>query len=269
MARVTLFHRTRPEHLPLIEVEGLRTRVDLTERLGPLDAFDEAAPGRYARGRRVSGWTSRATADAQVKGLGGGLVVFTVDPARTLAEPASLRAKDVDAAWAAARPLAAWLADAGGDVAALPADLEVHVDVPVRAKLLTIIAPTFTDAELGVFAPLVTAVADRDRVAAKLLVHLHLIASEGVADTSAFRAACALAWRDAPDAPDLLRRVGRADAEAVLEGVLVEVEGVARDGVAELRKVLGSLGSDAEGEGTDVGGLLMERSEVALQRIIA
>jgi len=268
MARVTLYHRTRPERLPLIEIDGLRTRVDLSERLGPVDAFDEAAPGRFARGRRISGWPSRAQADAQADELGAGLVTFTVDPVRTLAQPAALRQRDPAAAWAAARPLAAWLADAGGDLAALPADLEVHVDVPVRAKLVTILTPTFSTAQLGVQAPLVAALADRDRVAAKLLVHLLLVASEGAADSAAFRAACALAWRDTPDAPDLLRRVGRADVEAVLEAALVEVEGVAADASAQLREVLTALTSQAAEADADLGLLLMERSETALLRIM-
>ncbi|MGA1078552.1 MAG: hypothetical protein ACO3VG_06240, partial [Nitriliruptoraceae bacterium] len=60
MDRVTVWHRTAPARLPAIEREGLRTRADLGGTLGPLDAFDAAATGRFARGRRVSGWYERA-----------------------------------------------------------------------------------------------------------------------------------------------------------------------------------------------------------------
>jgi phosphoserine phosphatase SerB len=68
--RVTLYHRTALVNLPLIEVDGLRTRIDLSDRLGPVGDFDAAATGRFARGRRVSGWTSRAHAQALVGELG-------------------------------------------------------------------------------------------------------------------------------------------------------------------------------------------------------
>jgi len=266
--RVTLFHRTRPELLPHVEVEGLRTRVDLSGRFGPIGAFDEAATGRFARGRRVSGWVSRAHADAQQPTLGAGLVSYTVDPRKAVAQPASLREQDPAAAWAAARPLAAWLADVGGDAAALPADLEVHQELPVRAKLVRILAPTFTADELGMFAPLVDAVADADRVAAKLLVHLGLVASEGDTSTPAFRAACAFAWRDEPDGSDLAMKVARADAEAVLEAVLVMHETAAPEGTAALLAVVDELRSDAEATDDDVTGVLLQRSEVALAKVL-
>ena len=68
MSRVTVWHRTAPARLPAIEVEGLRTRADLGATLGPLDAFDTAATGRFARGRRVSGWYERSAADARRAG---------------------------------------------------------------------------------------------------------------------------------------------------------------------------------------------------------
>jgi hypothetical protein len=68
----------------------------------------------------------------------------------------------------------------------------------VRAKLVRIHAPDLSADELGVHAGVVAAVADEDRVAAKLLMHLALAAADGDADGPAFRAACALAWRDEP-----------------------------------------------------------------------
>jgi hypothetical protein len=267
--RVTLFHRTRPELLPHVEVEGLRTRVDLSGRFGPVGAFDEAATGRFARGRRVSGWVSRAHADAQQAALGAGLVSYTVDPRKVVAQPASLREQDPVAAWAAARPLTAWLADAAGDVAALPDDLEVHQELPVRAKLVRILAPTFSADELGPYAPLVDVVADADRVAAKLLVHLGLIASDGDTATPAFRAACAFAWRDEADGPDLGRQVARVDAETVLEAVLVAHEPDAPEGTAALLAVVDELRSEAAAAGDDVTGLLLQRSEAALSRVLS
>lgn len=269
MDRVTLFHRTRPELLPRIEVEGLRTRVDLSGRLGPIGAFDQAATGRFARGRRVSGWVSRAHADVQQPTLGAGFVSYTVDPRKAFAQPASLREQDPAAAWSAARPLAAWLTDAGGDAAALPEDLEVHQELPVRAKLVRILAPTFSATELGVFAPLVDVVADADRVAAKLLVHLGLIASEGDTATPAFRAACAFAWRDEPDSTELATKVARSDAEAVLEAILVAHEPDAPEATAELLAVIDGLRSDAEASDDDVTGLLLARSELALTRVLS
>ena len=148
------------------------------------------------------------------------MVRFTVDPRRALAGRAQDRETDPAAAWERMRPLAEWLADAGGPDG-LPADLEVHQDQPVRAKLLRILAPDPAPAGFGPFAGVVAGVADSDRVAAKLLMHLALAAADGDGDDPAFLAACALAWRDAEDASDLGRRVARADAEGVLEAALV------------------------------------------------
>ena len=264
--RITLFHRTAAANLPLIEVDGLRTRVDLTERLGAPGAFDAAATGRFARGRRVSGWVSRAHADALRAQLGPGLVTFSVDPRRALANPAAERVADPEGVWQRMRPLAEWLADAGGEVSALPGDLEVHQELPVRAKLLRLRAIDPEPGAFGPYAPLVAAVADSDRVAAKLLMHLALVVADGDASTSAYLAACAFAWRDEEDASDLGRRVGRADAEAALEAVLVEQEDAAADAVGLLREVLDALRSEAD---DDLGGLLMDRSEASLTRIIS
>ena len=201
MSRVVLHHLTPVGRLPAIEVEGLRTRADLSTLLGPIDAFDEAAPGTFARGKRVTGWFAREHALAQVGALGRGLVTYSVDPARALAQPASAREADPAAAWALARPLAAWLGQGTP-----PADLEVHVNLPVRAKHVRIHAPLVDDAVLGDWAPLVDAIADSDRVAAKLVMHMAIAASEGDTHGRDFLAACALAWRDEPDGDDLARR---------------------------------------------------------------
>ena len=269
MTRITVHHRTPASNLPLIEVDGLRTRVDLSDRLGPVGPFDAAAPGRFARGRRVSAWVSAQYAAATGAEHGPGRVTFTVDPRRVLAGRASDRHADVDAAWERMRPLAEWLADVDGALDALPDDLEVHQEQPVRAKLVRILAPGLDVSELAGYAPLVAAVADADRVAAKLLMHLALIAADGDATDAGFLAACALAWRDEVDDRDLGRRVARADADAVLEAVLVEQEDTAPDGSARLRAVLDAARYDAAAQGSDLGMLLMERSEASLARIVA
>lgn len=267
MTRITVHHRTPAANLPAIEVDGLRTRVDLSDRLGPVDAFDAAAPGRLARGRRVSGWVSDRYAASMRGGHGPGRVSFTVDPRRVVAGRAADRIADPEAAWGRMRPLAEWLDASGGELGALPEDLEIHQDQPVRAKLVRILAPDLGSAELGVYAPLVEAVADTDRVAAKLLMHLALIAADGDARDAGFLAACAFAWRDAADDRELGRRVARTDAEGALEAVLVEQEERAPEGTARLREVLDAARS-ASGSG-DLGVLLMERSEESLARIVA
>jgi len=268
MARITVHHRTAAANLPSIETAGLRTRAERMRRLGPLDAFDAAATGRLANGRRVSGWVSRSHADAHREELGAGLVSFTVDPTRVLALRSADRRSDPVAAWASARPLAAWLADAGS-VDALPEDLEVHQDQPIRAKLVTILAPTFTDTELGDLAPLVRALADHDRLGSKVLVHLLLAASDGDSDDANYWAACALAWRDAPDTDELGARVARSDVEAVLEAVLAEHERAAPEAVRRLEAFLSVLRTEGEGLDQGVDAMVLERSDRALARILA
>ena len=269
MTRVTVFHRTAAANLPLIELDGLRTRIDLSDRLGAVDGFDAAATGRFAHGRRVSGWVSRETAAARSDGTRPGVVSFSVDPRRVLAGRAGDRLADPAAAWQQMRPLITWLEEADGELSALPADLEVHQELPVRAKLLHIHAPDLPDEALGVFAPLVHAIADTDRVAAKLLMHLGLIVADGDANHPAYLAACAFAWRDAPDDRDLSRRVARADAETVLETVLVEQEDVAEAAVELLRDTLDALRKEASETTEDLGLLIMERSEASLDSIIS
>jgi hypothetical protein len=268
MDRITLHHRTAATNLPLIEVDGLRTRVDLSDRLGPVGAFDAAATGRLARGRRISGWVSAGQAAERRGELGPGRITFSVDPRRAVANRASDREADPVGVWEHVRPLAAWLADAGDDVAALPADLEVHQEVPVRAKLLRIGAPDLTAEQLGVYAGVVDAVADHDRVAAKLLMHLALVGADGDGAHPAYLAACALAWRDEPDARDLGVRVARADAEAVIESVLVEMEDTAAKGAASLLAILESLRTEADEADQDLGQLMMDRSERSLAIIV-
>ena len=269
MSRVTLFHRTSAANLPLIELDGLRTRVDLSDRLGPVGPFDAAATGRFAHGRRVSGWVSREHAAAFADVSGPGLVSFSVDPRRGLAARAADREADPAGVWERMRPLSDWLAEADGDIAALPEDLEVHQDQPVRAKLVRIHAPDLTDTDLGVHAPLVRAIADADRVAAKLLMHLALVVADGDPTDPAYLAACAFAWREQQDERDLSRRVGRADAETVIETVLVEHEDDAKDGVEVLRDALDALRATADAASGDLGALLMERSEASLDAIVS
>lgn len=268
MSRVTLFHRAPAAALPLIEVDGLRTRIDLSDRLGGVGPFDEAATGRFARGRRVSGWTSRPEG-ADPRALAGpGVVSFTVDPRRVLANRAAQREEDPSAVWDRMRSLAEWLAEVDGDVAALPDDLEVHQELPVRAKLVRIHAPDLTPDDLGAHAPLVAAVADEDRVAAKLVMHLELVLADGAADSVAYHAACAFAWREDVDAGDLGRRIARADVGTVLETVLADQEDGAPAVVAELRRVLDELRAEAEQRDGDLGALMMERSERSLAGIV-
>src|SRR5690606_14062257 len=117
-----------------------------------------------------------------------------------------------------------WQAD--GD---LPDDLEVHVNVPVRAKYVQLHAPLFRDEDLGEFAPLVDAVADEDRLEAKALMHLAIIASEGDFDSDAFRAACALAWRDEPDPDSLTRELVELDPDKIASAALAEFGSTAPD----------------------------------------
>jgi len=268
MDRITLHHRTSAVNLPLIEVDGLRTRIDLTDRLGPVGPFDAAATGRLARGRRVSGWVSPDHAAGRRTELGPGRIAFSVDPRRAVANRASHRESDPVGVWGSVRPLAEWLAEVEGDVDALPDDLEVHHELPVRAKLLRFGAPDVTSAELGVYAGVVDAVADRDRVAAKLLMHLALVAADGDGQSPAYLAACAFAWRDEPDARDLGLRVARADAEAVIESVLVELEDTAPDGSAALLGILESLRGEADAADEDLGQLMMDRSERSLANVV-
>jgi hypothetical protein len=263
VARVTVYHLTRPRRLPLIEEEGLRTRADLSGLYGPPGPFDAAAPGTFAHGKRVSGWLSAEHARAQVSELGAGYLSYSVDPRKTLAAPASTRVSVEPAEyWAAARPLEAWLAD--GDP---PEDLEVHQNLPVRAKYLRLHAPLLTEEELGAYAPLVAAVADEDRLSAKALMHLAVIASDGDFDSSAFLAACALAWRDEPDPDRLVRELIETDPDKVASAALAEYGATALDVVPVLREALETTREWSEQNGFDHGKGLFARTAVILEEL--
>ncbi len=263
MARVTVHHLTRPARLPLIEEEGLRTRADLSSLLGPPEGIDTAAPGTFANGKRVSGWYSVEHAKAQVGDLGAGYVSYTVDPAKTLAAPASLREKGDHAAyWEGTKPLKAWLAD--GDV---PDDLEVHQNVPVRAKHVALHAPLFRDEDLGEWAPLVAAVADEDRLSAKALMHLAVIAGDGDFESTDFLAGCALAWRDEPDPPKLVRELVETGPDKVASAALAEHNAAAPDLVTRLREVLEETREWSDENGVDHGQGLLSRMSVVLQEL--
>lgn len=233
MSRVTVHHLTRPERLPLIEQDGLRTRADVSDLYGPPGPFDDAAPGTYAHGRRVSAYLDGKHARDHAGEHGGGVVEFTVDPGKAVAAPSAARDGDPETYWQQARPLTEWLAE--GDA---PNDLEVHQNVPVRAKHLQIRAPLFAADDLGMYAPLVEAVADEDRLSAKALMHLAIIASSGDFGSDAFRAAVALAYRDEPDGDRLLRELTQIGADKVASAALAEFGEHATDAARHLRDVL-------------------------------
>ncbi len=264
MARVTVHHLTQPRRLPLIEEDGLRTRADLSGLLGPPEGIDTTAPGTYAHGKRVSGWLSEEYARGQVAELGAGRVSYTVDPAKTLAAPASRRSGDLAAYWEAAKPLKDWLAD--GDV---PEDLEVHQNVPVRAKHVTLHAPLLSDEDLGEYAPLVAAVADEDRLSAKALMHLAVIASDADFDSVDFVAACALAWRDEPDPPKLVRELIETDPDKVVSAALAEHGATAPELTARLREVLEETRQWSEENGFDPGQGMFARTAAVLDELPA
>lgn len=262
MARVTVHHLTPVRNLPLIEEDGLRTRADLSGRLGPVGDLDQAAPGTYANGRRVTGWLSLAHAESTVADHGPGLVSYSVDPKKTLAAPASLRTGDPADYWQAAKPLADWQAD--GDV---PEDLEVHTNVPVRAKYLQLHAPLVGADELGEYAPLVDAIADADRLSAKALMHLAVIASDGDFESADFVAACALAWRDEPDPDDLVRELMETDPDKVASAALAEHGATAPDVTGRLRHVLDETREWADTQGLDHGRGLFARTAAVLDEL--
>jgi hypothetical protein len=262
VARVTVFHLTPVRNLPLIEEDGLRTRADLSGVLGPVTALDQAAPGTYANGKRVTGWLSREQAEATTDEHGPGLVSFSVDPRKTLAAPASLRDGDPAGYWEAAKPLAEW--QSAGDP---PEDLEVHTNVPVRAKYLQLHAPLVGEDELGGYAPLVAAVADEDRLSAKALMHLAVIASDGDFDSVDFVAACALAWRDEPDPSNLVRELIETDPDKVASAALAEHGATAPEVTGKLRHVLDETREWADTQGIDHGRGLFARTAAVLDAL--
>lgn len=263
MARVTVYHCTPPRRLPLIEEEGLRTRVDLSDRLGPPGELDRAASGTFGHGKRVSGWLGQEEAERRIDELGAGLVSYSVDPAKAVAAPASLReSEDPASYWAATRPLREWL-----DEGEPPADLEVHQNLPVRAKYLRLHAPRVTEEELGEYAPLVAAVADADRLSAKALMHLAIIDSDGDFDGPAFTAACALAWREEEDPEHMVRELMEADPDKVASAALAEYGAEATEATGRLREVLEETRTWSEQNGLERGRGLFARTAVVLEEL--
>lgn len=263
MSRVRVYHLTPPRCLPLIEEEGLRTRADLSEYYGELDAFDRAAPGTFAHGKRVSAYLDPDHAGDRVSEHGGGLVSFTVDPTKTLAAPESVRLDEgVETYWEAAQPLAAWPDEP-------PADLEVHQNVPVRAKYLRLHAPLLGEGELGRYAPIVARVADDDRLMAKALMHLTVVASGGDFESPEFKAGCALAWRDEEDPDGLIRELVELDADKVCSAALAELHSAAPAAVEDLRSVLEETREWADANGLDHGQGLLARTAVVLEDLPA
>jgi hypothetical protein len=264
VARVTVHHLTPVRNLPLIEEDGLRTRADLSGSLGPVDAFDQAAPGTFANGKRVSGWISLDHARTLTNELGAGLVSYSVDPKKTLAARAADRDGDPAAYWEAAKPLADW--QAAGE---LPDDLEVHQNLPVRVKYLHLHAPLVTAEDLGDYAALVDAVADEDRLSAKALMHLAVVASNADFSSTDFVAACALAWRDEPDAPTLVRELIETDPDKVASAALAEHGAIAPEVTGRLRVVLDETREWADSQGIDHGQGLFARTAAVLDELDA
>lgn len=262
MARVTVYHLTPAKCLPLIEEDGLRTRADLSSLYGPPGELDAAAPGTFGHGKRVSGWLSQDFARTQVGNLGPGFVSYSVDPRKTLAAPAGSRESGVAGYWEGAKPLADWLGDATP-----PEDLEVHHNLPVRAKYVRLHAPMLTDEDLGDYAPLVHAIADEDRLSAKALMHLAVIACDADFDAPDFLAACALAWRDEPDPDDLLKELIDTDPDKVASAALAEYGGNAPDVAAHLREVLDETRVWSDDNGMDAGRGLFARTAVILDEL--
>jgi hypothetical protein len=240
----------------------LRTRADMSGLLGEPGELDRAAPGRYAHGKRVSAYLELDHAVEHTSEHGPGLVSFSVDPSKVLAVPASLRGGDPEAYWAAAKPLSTW--QSVGD---LPADLEVHTPVAVRAKYLAIRAPRVDDAHLGPYAPLVAEVADEDRLSAKALMHLALIASEGDFSSPAFAAACALAWRDEEDPDDLVRELIETDPDKVASAALAMYGADAAEAVDALRGALEETREWGDANGVEHGRAIFTRTALVLDQI--
>lgn len=261
--RVLVHHMTRPHRLPLIEEEGLRTRGELASALGELGELDSAARGKFAHGRRVSAWLDEAHARSHVADLGAGHVTWEVDPRRARAAPASLREElDGAAYWEATRPLQDWLGEHE-----VPGDLEVHVDRAVRAKYLQLRAPKFGPDRLGEWQGLVDEVADEDRLSAKALMHLAIIASDADFTSTPFEAACALAWRDEPDDDGLIPELLEADPDKVASAALAMYAGSAPEVIAQLREVLEETRVWADENGAEHGQGLLMRTAVVLDQL--
>ncbi len=260
-----MFHLTLPIRLPLIEEEGLRTRADLSGLLGPVDDFDKAAPGTFARGKRVSGYLSSSFAADHTDEHGVGLAETSVDPRKAVANTVTARESQSPADyWSGARPLAAWQADGS-----LPDDLEVHVNVGVRAKFLELRAPLVTDEDLGHYAGLVHAAADEDRLSAKSLMHLAVIACDGDFDSDAFTAACALAWRDQPDPASVMTELLELGPDKIASAALAEFGGESPEATLRLREVLDETRDWADENGIPHGQGILARTALVLDTLPA
>lgn len=264
MPRVTVYHLTPPHRLPLIEQDGLRTRADLSELFGEPDAFDMAAPGTFAHGKRVSAYVSLDEARTRTDAHGAGLVSFSVDPGKVLAARASDRDGDPADYWAGARPLSQWQSEGQ-----LPDDVEVHTNVAVRAKYVRLHAPLLDDADLGDYAPIVAAVADSDRLSAKSLMHLAVIASDGDFGSAEFLAGCALAWRDEPDPERLVDELMETDPDKVASAALAEFGAEAPAAAARLREALDGTREWAQANSIEPGRALFARTGLILDELPA
>jgi len=262
VSRVTVYHLTPPRRLPLIEEEGLRTRAELSGLLGEPEGIDRAAPGTFAHGKRVSAYLTLDAAKQHVEEHGAGLVSFSVDPRKTLAARTTDRGDDAAAYWETAKPLAAWLDD--GDA---PDDLEVHQNVPVRAKYVKLHAPLLAADALGAYAPLVDEVADEDRLSAKALMHLAIIASDGDFASPPFLAACALAWRDEDDPDSLVAELVETDPDKVASAALAMYGSEAPEAVEALREALELSREWADENGIEHGQALFARTALVLDAL--
>lgn len=263
--RITVHHLTPLRRLPLIEEEGLRTRREMARLLGEPEGIDAAATGRYSHGKRISGWLDETAIADRTADHGRGHVSWSVDARRAVAAPASLReAGDAAAYWKAARPLKDWLADG-----AAPEDLEVHVDRPVRAKHLRFHAPLLTTEELGPYADLVGEVADEDRLSAKALMHLAIVASGGDFTSQAFDAACAFAWRDEVDEDGLIDELLATGADTVASAALAMYGSGGSEGVTLLRATLDETRQWSEENGVDNDEGLLARTSLVLEGLEA
>ena len=164
--------------------------------------------------------------------------------------------------WESTRPLAEWLDD--GDV---PEDLEVHLNVPVRAKYLRLHAPILDAELLGEYAPLVEAVADEDRLSAKALMHLAIVRCGGDFESPTFRAACALAWRDEPDRDGIISELVEIDPDKVASAALAEFGAQAPEATQALRETLEEVRVWADENGLDHGQALFARTAMILEEL--
>jgi hypothetical protein len=207
--RVTLYHCTLPKRLPLIEEEGLRTRADLSGLYGPPGALDAPRPGPTPTASGCPAGGPRRTPGTRSPELGAGFVSYTVDPAKTLAAP---RACATATRTPTGPPRAPARLAGGRGAAGRPRGAPERAgagQAPAAARA------TARDEQLGDYAPLVAAVADEDRLSAKAIMHLAIIASDGDFDGRGLR--CRLRARLARRARPAVARA-RADRRGPGQG---------------------------------------------------